>query len=276
MQEERFEPVSCSFFLLFWNVRTTSWNFPRSRKETRSRIFTLLADWNLADVAVHVSYATHIASLHYIENFSTYVVLRGHLYIAYNDTSLLEHREVKRSRSIMHKYRRTCELCVSYASCMSLFGIVLHAVHVIITCYTRVVHVLCVRTGLDRFEPHFSRNMFWTTFLAKCVQMHVLIWYCSACCTRDVHVLRACCARVVRQNRFKPGKTQEKSAPSAVAIGYINRSATAITITTVLRSLQSTSIQHHSHAAALRDTATVAVHQVLQVSIIYYLCLYEC
>ena len=42
--QNRFEPVSCSFFLLFWNVRTTSWNFPCSRKETRSRIFTLLAD----------------------------------------------------------------------------------------------------------------------------------------------------------------------------------------------------------------------------------------
>ena len=50
-----------------------------------------------------------------------------------------------------------------------------------------------------------------------------------------------CYARAVRQNRFKPGKTQEKSAPSAVAAGYINRAATAITITTVLRSLQSTS-----------------------------------
>ena len=171
-------------------------------------------------------------------------------------------------------------------------------------------------------------------------QLHVLVWYCSACCARDVHVLRACCARVVRQNRFepvwtglnhisremcfetdflrntsrcmslfgvvlhvvhvmftcyaravrqnqfipvqtglnrsKPGKTQEKSATSAVVTSYINRSATAIAITTVLRSLQSTSIQHHSHAAALRDTATVAVHQVLQASIIYYLCLYEC
>ena len=55
--------------------------------------------------------------------------------------------------------------------CMSLFGIVLHAVHVMFTCYARVVHVLCVRTG---------------------------------------------------SNRFKPGKTQEKSAPSAVATGYCN------------------------------------------------------
>ena len=42
-------------------------------------------------------------------------------------------------------------------------------------------------------------------------------------------------------NWFKPGKTQEKIAPSALAAGYINRAATAIAITTVLRSLQSTS-----------------------------------
>ena len=34
-----------------------------------------------------------------IENFSTYVVSRRHIYTAYNDTSLQEHREVKRSRS---------------------------------------------------------------------------------------------------------------------------------------------------------------------------------
>ena len=32
-----------------------------------------------------------------------------------------------------------------------------------------------------------------------------------------VHMMFTCYARVVRQNRFKPGKTQEKSAPSAVA-----------------------------------------------------------
>ena len=44
------------------------------------------------------------------------------------------------------------ELCVSYASCMSLFGIVLHAVHVMFTCYARAVHVLCARTGLNRFK----------------------------------------------------------------------------------------------------------------------------
>ena len=48
---------------------------------------------------MHVSYTTHIASLHYIENFTTYVVSRRNLYTAYNDTSLQEHSEVKRSRS---------------------------------------------------------------------------------------------------------------------------------------------------------------------------------
>ena len=58
------------------------------------------------------------------------------------------------------------------------------------------------------------------------------------------------------KNRFKPGKTQEKSAPSAVVTGYINRAATTIAITTVRRSLQSTSIQHHSHAATHRSIST--------------------
>ena len=47
---------------------------------------------------MHVTYATHIASLHYIENFSTYVVSRRHLHMAYFTTSLQEHREVKRSK----------------------------------------------------------------------------------------------------------------------------------------------------------------------------------
>ena len=48
---------------------------------------------------MHVSYSTHIASLLYIENFSTYAVSRRHVHIAYNDTSLHKHREVKMSRS---------------------------------------------------------------------------------------------------------------------------------------------------------------------------------
>ena len=47
---------------------------------------------------MHVSYTTFISSLHYIENFSTYVVSCGHLHIAYNDKSLHEHREVKMSK----------------------------------------------------------------------------------------------------------------------------------------------------------------------------------
>ena len=76
--------------------------------------------------------------------------------------------------------------------------------------------------------------------------------------------------------RFKPVQTQEKCASSAVATDYMNRAATTIAITTVLRSLHSTSIQHHSHAATHRDAATVAVHQVLQVSVTYFLYLYEC
>ena len=58
---------------------------------------------------------------------------------------------------------------------------------------------------------------------------------------------------------FKPvqtGKKQEKSAPSAVATGYINRAATTIATTTVLRSLHSTSIQHHSNAATRDGSGT--------------------
>ena len=68
----------------------------------------------------------------------------------------------------------------------------------------------------------FSREI----FLATCP-------YCSSCCARDVHVLRACCASEPVQtgsnwfkpiqtgsNRFRPvqtGKNPGKSAPSAVA-----------------------------------------------------------
>ena len=66
---------------------------------------------------------------------------------------------------------------------------------------------------------------------------------------------RACCASESVQtgsNRMKPGKTQEKSAPSAVVAGYINRAATAIAITTVLRSLQSTWTEHYR---ALQSTS---------------------
>ena len=96
---------------------------------------------------MHVSYKTHIASLYYIENFSTYVVSR-------------------RSRS------------------PPLSG---------------------------TFERQGQ-----TSFPAKCVQLHVLIWYCSACRARDVHVLRACCTSEPVQtgsNRFKlvqTGKNREK------------------------------------------------------------------
>ena len=113
------------------------------------------------------------------------------------------------------------------SSCMSLFGIVLNAVHVMFTCYARAVRqnrFKPVQTGSNRIKPVQTGSN-----RIKPVQNG--------------------------SNRIKPGKTQEKSAPSAVAAGYINRAATAIAITTVLRSLQSTSTQHYR---ALRDAATVA------------------
>ena len=74
------------------------------------------------------------------------------------------------------------------SSCMSLFGIVLYAVHVMFTCCTSEP----VQTGSNRFKPvQTGSNWF------KPVQ--------------------------TGSNRFKPRKTQEKSAQSAVAAGYINR-----------------------------------------------------
>ena len=108
-----------------------------------------------------------------------------------------------------------------------------------------------------------SKGQGQTSFPAKYIQMHVLIWYCSACCALDVHVLRACCT----SEPVQTGKNPEKSATSAVAAGYINLAATAIAITTVLRSLQSTSTQQYR---ALRDAATVASF----VSIYYILSLF--
>ena len=47
---------------------------------------------------VHISYTTHIASLHYIENLSTYFVSRRHLRTVYFTTSLQEHREVNKTK----------------------------------------------------------------------------------------------------------------------------------------------------------------------------------
>ena len=71
---------------------------------------------------MHVSYKTHIASLHYIENFSTYIVSRRSRSpplsgtfershgIFHKHPSLQEHREVKRSRSTkQNKHRRFLE-----------------------------------------------------------------------------------------------------------------------------------------------------------------------
>ena len=128
---------------------------------------------------MHVRYTTLIASLHYIENFSTYVVSHRHLRIAYNDTSLHNHREVKRSRStkqtpplsgtfershgIFHKHPRSKGQKVkvkpvfprNVSRCMSLCGIVLHAVHVMFTCYARAVRqnrFKPVQTGSNRFK----------------------------------------------------------------------------------------------------------------------------
>ena len=93
------------------------------------------------------------------------------------------------------------------SSCMSLFGIVLHAVHMMFTCCTSEP----VQTGSNWFKPIPTGS-----------------------------------------NRMKPGKTLEKSAPSAVVAGYINRAATAIAITTFLRSLQSTWSEHYR---ALQSTS---------------------
>ena len=58
---------------------------PASRLKPSGRKFVHAAGKN---VTVHVSYATHIASLHYIENRSTYFVSRRHLRTAYFTTSL--------------------------------------------------------------------------------------------------------------------------------------------------------------------------------------------
>ena len=120
-------------------------------KETRPRIFTLLADRNLADECSCMqrekrsrACKLYNTSLHYIENFSSYVVSRRHLYTAYTASGLHKHRKVTSSRSAMHKHRRTCELCgrLTPAACpylvlfcgMSLFGIVLRVAHVLRAC----------------------------------------------------------------------------------------------------------------------------------------------
>ena len=79
---------------------------PASTLKPSGRMFVHAAEKN---VAVHVSYTTHITSLHYIENFSTYVVSCRHLHIAYFTTSLHEHREIKRSRSKTPPLSRTFE-----------------------------------------------------------------------------------------------------------------------------------------------------------------------
>ena len=71
------------------------------------------------------------------------------------------------------------------SSCMSLFGIVLHAVHVMFTCYARAVRQ-------NRLKPVQTGS-----------------------------------------NRFKPGETQETSAPSVVATDLCVPVPTRQTFTTV-------------------------------------------
>ena len=125
------------------------------------------------NIAVHVNYTTHIASFHYIDNFSTYVVSHRHLYITYNDTSLHKRREVKISKDQCQQ--KTPPLSGMFERSHRIF----HA---------------------HRKETQTSREM--------------------------------CPGTSTGSNREKPTK---KSAPSAVATGYVNRPATAAAITTVLR-----------------------------------------
>ena len=148
----------------------------------------------MKNVAVHITYKTHIASLYYIENFSTYVVSR-------RSNEVMEFSiNITRSKGQKVKVKPVFPRNVS--SCMSLFGIVLHA-----TC------VLYVRTGSSRFKPvQTGSNRF------KPVK--------------------------TGSNRMKPvqtGKNPRKKCTVSSSAGYINRASTAIAITTVLRSLQSTS-----------------------------------
>ena len=96
---------------------------------------------------MHVSYTTHIASLYYIENFSTYVVSQRSRSTPLSGT-------FERSHGIFHQQR----------------------------------------------EIKRSKGQGQTSFPAKYVQLHVLIWYCSACRTRDVHVLYD----RTGSNRFEP------------------------------------------------------------------------
>ena len=68
---------------------------PASRLKSSRRKFVHPAGKN---VAVHVSYKTHIASLHYIENFSTYIVSRRSRSPPLSGT-------FERSHGIFHKHR---------------------------------------------------------------------------------------------------------------------------------------------------------------------------
>ena len=107
---------------------------------------------------MHLSYTTHIASLHYIENFSTYVVSRRHQHIAYFTTSLQEHREVNRSKDQGKKKKhrrfleRSNEIMESSINTAKLKGQMVKVNPVFPRNVSR--HV-----GLNRFEPDFPRNV---------------------------------------------------------------------------------------------------------------------
>ena len=112
--------------------------FPHQQEKHDPPIFTLLTDRNLAYECSCMqrdkrsrACKLYNTSLHYIENFSTYVVSSRLLYTAYTATSLHNNRKVTRSRSTIHKHRRTAArvACAAYANFMSLFGIDLRVVH---------------------------------------------------------------------------------------------------------------------------------------------------
>ena len=195
-----------------------------------------------------------------------YFVSRRHLHTAYFTTSLQKHREVKWSRSIMHKHRRTCELCVCLTPAACPYLVLFCMLCTLCSRATRVLFTCCASetvqtssTGLNQISREMCFELYFPRNVSVCMSLFGIVMHA-------VHVMFTCYARVVRQNRFKPvqtGKNPIKMCTVSSNAGYINRAATAIAITTVLLSLQSTSIQHHSHAATRRDAATVAVHQVL-------------
>ena len=100
------------------------------------------------NVVIHVGYTTHIASSHYIENFSLYVVSCRHLYIAY-------------TASVLHKYR-TCELCVQLTSAACPYFLVLFCVllvdklsnHQLPTCRLPICKFLNHKLSICKLPKH--------------------------------------------------------------------------------------------------------------------------